>query len=74
MSMYQHTDRMAGDRTNPTVVVLQNFVVELTPHSKEDSYYTGSYGSGEKKIMFLVNYISDGDEVLPLKIFSVRLI
>ena len=33
MSMYQHTDRMAGDRTNPTVVVLPNFVVELTPHS-----------------------------------------
>lgn len=74
MAHYAHTDRMAGDRTNPTVVILNNFKVELSAHSKEDSMYTSIYGAGDKRIMFLVNYISDGDEVLPLKIFSVRLV
>ena len=74
MAHYAHTDRMAGDRTNPTVVILNNFSVELSEHAKEDTQYTSMYGSGNKRIMFLVNYISDGDEVLPLKIFSVRLV
>ena len=74
MALWRHNDAMGGDRTHPTAVTLGNFVVEFSPYSQEDAYYTAQFGSENKHILFLVNYLSDGDDLLPLKIFTVRLV
>lgn len=76
---FYYSDKMQGDRTHPTAVNLSNFVVNLDEHSQEDSLYYGMFGrdtkhNDDKNILILMNYLSDGDLDLPLKIYEIRLI
>lgn len=71
---FYYSEKMSGDRTHPTAVNLSNFVVTLDEHSQEDAIYFGMFGREDKNILLLLNYLSDGDSVLPLKIFEIRLI
>lgn len=57
---------------HPLAVVPTNFKVELTEHSEEDVLFTRRYGK-VSRICFIVNYLSDGDTELPMKILDVRL-
>jgi len=71
---FYYSDKMSGDRIHPTAVNLSNFIVTLDEHSQEDAVYFGMFGREDKNILLLLNYLSDGDLVLPLKIFEIRLI
>lgn len=66
------SEKMTGDRMHPMVATIGNFVVQLNEYSEEDQEYFKTYGKATK-INFLLNYLADGDTVLPLKIFEVRL-
>lgn len=70
---YKSSDRLGGDRTHPVLVRIKNMHITLGDN-EYDAGYTSMFGSGVKEFGFLVNYLSDGDEVLPLKIFEVRLV
>jgi hypothetical protein len=70
---YFHSDKLGGDRTHPMALTLDNLEVELNQLSGEDALYTVRYGLNAKRFMFLMNYLSDGDVDLPIKIFEVRL-
>ena len=71
---FYYSDKMQGDRTHPTAVNISNFIISLDEHSDEDALYFSMFGRDEKNILFLMNYLSDGDSVLPLKIYELRLI
>lgn len=73
---FYYSDKMEGDRTHPIAVNLANFEVQLNEHSDEDGIYTQVYGGkgSVKNILLLINYLSDGDLDLPLKIIEIRLI
>lgn len=71
---YYYADKMEGDRVHPTAINLSNFEVHLDEHSPEDGIYFSMFGKGSKNILILVNYLSDADPVLPLKIFEIRLL
>ena len=70
---YRYSDKMTGDRTHPFSVTLDNFSVDLDISMKEDAWFARTAYTGTYKIMFLVNYTSDYDEGLPLKIFEIKL-
>lgn len=74
MSYYRFAEKMGGDRVHPFAVIIDNIAVELTPHSDEDAMYVSTYGREATRVMFLVNYLSDADPDLPLKIFEIRLV
>lgn len=74
MSYYRFSEKMSGDRIHPFCVIPENFQVSLDSNSDEDANYTVSYGFKASKIMFLVNYLSDTDPALPLKVFEIRLV
>lgn len=74
MDYFYFSDKMTGDRTHPIAVILKNFEVEISNLASEDDTYIRMFGSKSKRIMFLMNYLSDGDTVLPLKIIEIRLI
>lgn len=59
---------------HPFFVTLDNFKVELTKYSDEDDVYFELYGDKVKTIMFIMNYLCDLDNLLPLKIIDVKLI
>lgn len=69
---YFYSDAITGDRVHPTYITLENISVSLNVHSYEDNVFR-MQGAGEK-ILFLINYIADGDTVLPLKIYEVKLV
>ena len=71
---FYYSDKMGGDRIHPTAVNLSNFEVHLDEHSFEDAVYFSMFGKGNKNILILINYLSDADTSLPLKIFEIRLI
>ena len=71
---YYYAGDMAGDRNHPIAVTLSNFEIELNEHSNEDNIYLAHYGKEARHIMLLINYLADGDTILPLKIYDVRLI
>ncbi|NTW90601.1 MAG: hypothetical protein HGA35_01490 [Erysipelotrichaceae bacterium] len=71
---FYYSDKMQGDRTHPFAVNISNFTVSLDANSDEDSVYFGMFGRDDKNILLLLNYLSDGDLVLPLKIYEIRLI
>lgn len=71
---FYYSGKMEGDRIHPMSVKLSNFLVTIDEHSQEDDIYFSLFGKGNKNILFLINYLSDGDIVLPMKIFEVRLI
>lgn len=74
---FYNADKMTGDRIHPIAINLTNFVIRLNINSDEDNYYHSVYGAGaldNKSILLLANYISDGDLVLPIKLYEIRLI
>ncbi len=71
---FYYSDKMSGDRIHPTAVNLSNFIAVFDEHSEEDAIYFNMFGRENKNILLLINYLSDGDSVLPLKIFEIRLI
>lgn len=72
---FYYADKMEGDRVHPTAVNLSNFEVYLTEHSDEDNIYSQMFGkSPVKNILLLVNYLSDADPVLPMKVFEIKLL
>lgn len=71
---YYYSAAMTGDRCHPISVALSNFVIKLDSNSDEDNIYTEMFGKPSDRIMFLLNYLSDSDTVLPLKIFEIKLI
>lgn len=70
------TEAHSVDKTHPFQVTLTNLKVELTKFSNEDNYYTNMYGNKPEGYMLVltVNYLSDADDVLPLKIINVKLV
>lgn len=62
------------DKTQPTVITLSNFEVSLEKTTDEDYSFTEMYGVSTKKIVIVLNYLSDGDTILPLKIVRVKLV
>lgn len=71
---FYYSDKMQGDRCHPIAINLSNLTVEFDKHSEEDALYFSMYGSGDKNILLLLNYLSDGDTILPLKCYEIRLI
>lgn len=71
---FYYSEKMGGDRTHPIAINLSNFTVVLDSHSPEDAIYFDMFGREDKNILLLLNYLSDGDTVLPLKIYEIRLI
>ena len=74
MSYYRFAEKMGGDRIHPFAVLVNNIDVEMDVNADEDANYISQYGKGNKKIMFLINYLSDADPALPLKIFEIKLV
>lgn len=71
---FYYADGLTGDRTHPIAINLSNFTITLDKNSEEDSIYFNMFGSESKNILLLLNYLADGDTILPLKIFEIRLI
>lgn len=72
---FYYSEKMGGDRVHPTAVNLTNFEVYFNEHSDEDNIYTQMFGkSSMKNILLLINYLSDADTTLPLKVFEIKLI
>lgn len=65
--------KLTGDRVHPAVVVVENLSVELLSYCEDDADFLQLSGSGTKKLYLYVNYVSDDDTVLPLKIYTVKL-
>ena len=74
MSYHFNSDRMSGDSTHPVLVVLDTLQVELNPNSNEDEIFINTYGRLVNRIAFSLNYMSDSDLDLPVKIFEVKLV
>lgn len=72
MGYFYNSDVMTGDRVHPIIVGLNNFQITLKDFIPEDNKYFETFGR-ITRINFLLNYLSDGDAELPLKIFEVRL-
>lgn len=68
------SEKMTGDRIHPFFVTINNLEVQPNDYATEDIEYFNMFGGNKKKIMFLLNYISDYDTILPIKIFEVKLI
>ena len=69
----KNADALTGDRLHPFRVILDNLKVSVHRLSKEDSDYIVS-GKDDFKMALYINYLSDADADLPLKVFSFRLI
>lgn len=68
---------MSSDRVVGFDVYLENIEVEFNSNSTEDSFFSQFFDfDKKKKFKFLmhVGYMNDGDEVVPLKVYYVRLI
>jgi len=63
----------ASQTVQSFIVNLTNLEVNLT-NSDLDDPYTNKVGVGKKIIQLVMGYLSDGDTVLPLKIFKVNLV
>lgn len=74
MSYYRFAEKMGGDRIHPFAVIPENIEVQLDQNAPEDGNYTSAYGMTANKVMFLINYLSDADPTLPLKIFDIKLV
>lgn len=71
---FYYADKVQGDRVHPTIINLSNFIVTLDEHSDEDNIYFNMFGKGDKNIVLLMNYLSDADSTLPMKVFEIRLL
>lgn len=74
MSYWRAAEKMGGDRIHPFAVMIDNFEVMLDKNSDEDANFIITYGSTPNRIMFLMNYLSDTDPALPLKIYEIKLV
>lgn len=66
-------DKAEADRLRSLIIIPNNFIIELDSHTDEDDLYFSRYGKSVNRIMFLLNYMNDGDTGLPLKVFDIRL-
>jgi len=66
-------DKGESDRLSSITVVPENLIVNIDTKSGEDSIFTSRFGKYANRIMFLMNHMNDGDTVLPLKIYDIRL-
>lgn len=83
MSYDYYTSLHTGDRTHPMVVSLQNVEVRVDKNGDEtDRWLLQTYGNSSRKkdenvylktLCFSINYLSDADDTLPLKIYEVKL-
>ena len=69
----KNADALGGDRLHPFRVILDNLKVTVNRYTTEDQDYFVS-GKEDLKIALYINYLSDADPDLPLKVFSFRLI
>jgi hypothetical protein len=69
------TEEHSVEKTHPIQVTLTNLIVKLDNHATDDSYYHSlvGYNTAGNKLTFTINYLSDGDDVLPLKIINIKL-
>lgn len=75
MRPMMNTEKMSGDRVRPFEVIIDNIVVTLdTTLYPEDEFWTRLFGNNSNRILFVVNYVSDADAVLPLKLLDMKLI
>lgn len=72
LAYFYNSDKMTGDRVHPLIANVGNFSIKLEKFIPEDNKYFEFFGP-VTRISFLINYLSDGDADLPLKIFEVRL-
>lgn len=70
----RYAESMGGDRVHPFTITLTNFTVKVLDYIPEDGIYATSSSDKGLKIRFSLNYLSDADSVLPIKIFDVRLV
>ena len=69
-----YSEGMSGDRVHPLHVGLNNISVTLDPYSPDDTLWSEMVGRMvDGRISFYMNYLTDMDPVLPLKIFEVRI-
>lgn len=71
---FYYSGSMSGDCIHPFAICLSNFTITIDRNSDEDSIYFNMFGSEIKNILLLLNYLSDGDTIIPLKIYEIRLI
>lgn len=72
---YQN-EGMSSDRVVGFDVVLTNLEVEFHSSSRDDAFFSQYYDfDNKKKFQFTLHlgYMNDGDEVLPLKVYYIRL-
>lgn len=65
-------DRVVGFEVN-----LTNIEVEFHPLARDDQFFSQMYDfSVKKKFQFMLHmgYMNDGDEVVPLKVYYIRLV
>lgn len=75
MFPYQN-EGMSSDRVVGFDVLLTNLEVEFNSNSRDDSFFSQYYDfDKKKKFQFTMHlgYMNDGDELLPLKVYYVRL-
>lgn len=68
---------MSSDRVVGFDVLLKNLEVNFHPLSAEDEVFSRQYDFGQmQKYQFMLHvaYMNDGDEVLPLKVYWIRLV
>lgn len=75
---YDYNAKFELDKMGPLLLFPTNFTVELIKNCEEDSLYFGKFGSGlnsdgNMQLIFVMNYLADTDDVLPLKIITIRL-
>lgn len=62
-----------GELIHPFTVTIDNVAIELDKNSYEDEVYLSLFSADVQKLVFHLNYMNDGDTILPLKIIEVRL-
>ncbi|WP_396190524.1 hypothetical protein [Flavobacterium sp.] len=75
---YTNSEGMQSDRVTGFNVVPTNLEVELSPYAASDTFYSQFHDFSDPSknkfaFMFHAGYMNDGDTVLPLKTFYVRL-
>jgi len=71
---YNYESNSSANKVVPSFYVTFTNVVVNLDHYVEDDVYTMKYGIGNKLLQFEMSYLSDGDTVLPIKIFKVNLV
>lgn len=75
---YDYNAKFEPDKMGPLLLYPTNFTVELIEGCEEDSLYFSKFGSGSNldgkmQLIFVLNYLNDADNSLPLKLIAIRL-